>query len=327
MIAPQPFFEPRGTPFSEFHRIRALTDLGHTVDLVTYPIGQDVTLPGLRVFRSLRVPFLSHVKIGPSLAKIPLDALLTLTAIRRACSDRYDAVHSHEEGGVIGVVLAAAACACRTSTTCTRACRSSSPTSRSPTRGSIRSVFSVPRTPDDPAVACRDRDLPVARGHRARHRCRRPHRADRERPGVGGGSGDAGGRRSRPADISALASRRRWSCTRARSRRIRGSTCCSTRWPSSAARARTRGWCSREESRIRWPPRANRRGRPASADVTVFAGERPGQRDPRVPAGGRRARVAALARNQHPAQDLPVPPLGQADRRHTPPDAHAGARR
>jgi glycosyltransferase involved in cell wall biosynthesis len=107
MIAPQPFFEPRGTPFSEFHRIRALTDLGHTVDLVTYPIGQDVTMPGLRVFRSLRVPFLAHIQIGPSLAKIPLDALLTLTAVRRAFSDRYDAVHSHEEGGVIGVILAA----------------------------------------------------------------------------------------------------------------------------------------------------------------------------------------------------------------------------
>ena len=107
MIAPQPFFEPRGTPFSEFHRIRALTDLGHTVDLVTYPFGQDVTMAGLRVFRSLRVPFLTHVKIGPSLAKIPLDALLTLTAVRRALSDRYDAVHSHEEGGVIGVILAA----------------------------------------------------------------------------------------------------------------------------------------------------------------------------------------------------------------------------
>ena len=95
MIAPQPFFEPRGTPFSEFHRIRALTDLGHTVDLVTYPFGQDVTMPGLRVFRSLRVPFMTGVKIGPSLAKIPLDALLTLTAIRRAVSARYDAVHSH----------------------------------------------------------------------------------------------------------------------------------------------------------------------------------------------------------------------------------------
>ena len=76
MIAPEPFFEPRGTPFSEFHRIRALTALGHQVDLVTYPFGQSVSMPGLRVFRSLRPPLVKHVKIGPSLAKIPLDALL-----------------------------------------------------------------------------------------------------------------------------------------------------------------------------------------------------------------------------------------------------------
>jgi glycosyltransferase involved in cell wall biosynthesis len=107
MIAPEPFFEPRGTPFSEFHRIRALTALGHQVDLVTYPFGQDVAMAGLRVFRSLRPPFLHAVKIGPSLAKVPLDAFLALTAFRRAFSERYDAIHSHEEGGVICVLLSA----------------------------------------------------------------------------------------------------------------------------------------------------------------------------------------------------------------------------
>src|SRR5206468_5729194 len=48
------------------------------------------------------------VRIGPSLAKIPLDLTLTLTAIRRTISERYDAVHSHEEGSVIGVLLALA---------------------------------------------------------------------------------------------------------------------------------------------------------------------------------------------------------------------------
>jgi glycosyltransferase involved in cell wall biosynthesis len=108
MIAPEPFFEPRGTPFSEFHRIRALVELGHTVDLVTYPFGKDVSIPGLRVFRSLRPPFVREVRIGPSLAKVPLDALLAVTVVRRALSERYDAVHSHEEGSFIGVVLAAA---------------------------------------------------------------------------------------------------------------------------------------------------------------------------------------------------------------------------
>jgi glycosyltransferase involved in cell wall biosynthesis len=108
MIAPEPFFEPRGTPFSEYHRIRALLELGHTVDLVTYPFGREVTLPGLRVFRCLRPPFVRDVRIGPSLAKIPLDLTLALTALRRAVSGRYDAVHSHEEGSYIGVPIAAA---------------------------------------------------------------------------------------------------------------------------------------------------------------------------------------------------------------------------
>ena len=107
MIAPEPFFEPRGTPFSEYHRIRALLELGHTVDLVTYPFGRDVSLPGLRVFRCLRPPFVHDVRIGPSLAKIPLDLAVTVTAFRRALSERYDVIHSHEEGSFIGVVLAA----------------------------------------------------------------------------------------------------------------------------------------------------------------------------------------------------------------------------
>ena len=108
MIAPEPFFEPRGTPFSEYHRIRALTELGHTVDLVTYPFGRDVALPGLRVFRSLRPPFLTGIGIGPSWKKLPLDLALFATACRRALAGRYDAVHSHEEGSWFGVLLAAA---------------------------------------------------------------------------------------------------------------------------------------------------------------------------------------------------------------------------
>jgi glycosyltransferase involved in cell wall biosynthesis len=108
MIAPEPFFEPRGTPFSEYHRIRALLDLGHTVDLVTYPFGKDVTLPGLRIFRAARPPFVTRVKIGPSPAKLFLDMTLTLTALNRARQGQYDAVHSHEEGAAIGVLISAA---------------------------------------------------------------------------------------------------------------------------------------------------------------------------------------------------------------------------
>ena len=106
MIAPEPFFEPRGTPFSEYHRIRALIELGHTVDLVTYPFGRDIELPGLRVFRCARPPLIQGIGIGPSWRKLPLDLALLVTACRRAMTGKYDAVHSHEEGSWFGVVLA-----------------------------------------------------------------------------------------------------------------------------------------------------------------------------------------------------------------------------
>ncbi|MEP7118322.1 MAG: glycosyltransferase family 4 protein [Acidobacteriota bacterium] len=106
MLAPEPFFEPRGTPFSEFHRIKALGELGHHVDLVTYPIGRDVDLPNLRIFRSLKPPFVTRVPIGPSAVKMLLDALMLLTIARRALAGGYDAVHSHEEMGLVGVWVA-----------------------------------------------------------------------------------------------------------------------------------------------------------------------------------------------------------------------------
>jgi hypothetical protein len=105
MLAPEPFFEPRGTPFSEYHRLKALSELGHHVDLVTYPFGRDVEIPNLRIYRGLRPPFTRRVRIGPSPTKLVLDALMLFTILGRVWRDRYDAVHSHEEMGLVGVWL------------------------------------------------------------------------------------------------------------------------------------------------------------------------------------------------------------------------------
>ena len=106
MIAPEPFFEPRGTAFSEYHRIRALADLGHTVDLVTYPFGKDVQIKGLRVYRCLRPPFLRRIGIGPTLAKIPLDILLAFAAGRLGPYRALRRGALARGGAGIGVVLA-----------------------------------------------------------------------------------------------------------------------------------------------------------------------------------------------------------------------------
>lgn len=106
MIAPQPFFTARGTPFSVLHRIRALCNAGHLVDLVTYPIGDDVDIEGLRIVRSRRPPFVSSVKIGPSFTKIALDIPLYFTARRLLEEHEYDVIHSHEEASFFATGLA-----------------------------------------------------------------------------------------------------------------------------------------------------------------------------------------------------------------------------
>jgi glycosyltransferase involved in cell wall biosynthesis len=103
MIAPQPFFQPRGTPFSEFYRARAMTELGHEVDMVTYPIGEDVAMPGLAIYRTWPVPGIRSIRIGPSLAKIPLDVLVFFSSLWRLLRRRYDLLDCHEEAGFMGV--------------------------------------------------------------------------------------------------------------------------------------------------------------------------------------------------------------------------------
>jgi glycosyltransferase involved in cell wall biosynthesis len=103
MIAPEPFFEPRGTPFSEYFRIKALSALGHTVDLVTYPFGVDKDIPGLRIFRCGKPPWIKSVRTGPSLAKLTLDFFLFLKVLARLWREDYDLIHTHEEGSLMGV--------------------------------------------------------------------------------------------------------------------------------------------------------------------------------------------------------------------------------
>lgn len=106
MVAPQPFFEPRGTPISVYQRLQGLSSLDYDVDLVTYHIGSGVEIPKINIHRSPRIPFINKVKIGPSLAKIPLDIMLFFQTLWMLLTRRYDVIHSHEEAAFFVVVLA-----------------------------------------------------------------------------------------------------------------------------------------------------------------------------------------------------------------------------
>jgi len=101
MVAPEPVFEPRGTPFSVVYRARSLCRAGHRVDLLTYPYGRDPKIDGLRVIRVPKVPGVRGVRIGPSPAKVVLDAMLTVRMAGLLSVNAYDLIWSHEEAGLL----------------------------------------------------------------------------------------------------------------------------------------------------------------------------------------------------------------------------------
>jgi glycosyltransferase involved in cell wall biosynthesis len=105
LLAPQPFFEVRGTPLAVLALVRALTGLGHQVDLLTFPQGEPVSVPGLRHLRSLKLP-VGRVKAGPSLAKLVLDVPFALEAFARMAFGRYDVVHAVEEAAHLAAPVA-----------------------------------------------------------------------------------------------------------------------------------------------------------------------------------------------------------------------------
>lgn len=97
VLAPQPFFSPRGTPFSVYYRTLVTSESGVKVDLLTYGEGQDVDIPGVRIIRIPRLKFLGPVKVGPSYQKIVLDVFMFIWTVALLIRNRYDFVHAHEE--------------------------------------------------------------------------------------------------------------------------------------------------------------------------------------------------------------------------------------
>jgi glycosyltransferase involved in cell wall biosynthesis len=95
-LAPQPFFEVRGTPLAVLHLVRALGALGHRIDLLTFPQGEPAPVDGVRHLRSLPLP-VGRVKAGASLGKMVLDAPFVAEAALRLAFGRYDVVHAVEE--------------------------------------------------------------------------------------------------------------------------------------------------------------------------------------------------------------------------------------
>jgi glycosyltransferase involved in cell wall biosynthesis len=97
VVAPQPFFSPRGTPLSVYYRTVVMAELGVDIDLLTYGQGEDVEIPGVRILRIPAFGWLGPVPVGPSLLKLFLDLFVVARTFALLLRHRYDFVHAHEE--------------------------------------------------------------------------------------------------------------------------------------------------------------------------------------------------------------------------------------
>ncbi|HEU4699273.1 MAG TPA: glycosyltransferase [Gemmatimonadales bacterium] len=108
VVAPQPVYEDRGTPIAVRQVIEALLQLGHRVELLTYPVGQPLGLEdhaGLEVVRIANPLRIRRVPIGLSWQKLVLDAVLGIALARRLAARRYRCIHAVEEAAFLAVLL------------------------------------------------------------------------------------------------------------------------------------------------------------------------------------------------------------------------------
>jgi glycosyltransferase involved in cell wall biosynthesis len=105
LLAPQPFFQARGTPIAVRLVLEFLSARGHWVDVLTYHEGSDVEIPNCRVFRIPRLAGVRNIRPGFSFKKVVCDAAMFVSCAGMMRRTRYDLVHAVEESAFIAAAL------------------------------------------------------------------------------------------------------------------------------------------------------------------------------------------------------------------------------
>lgn len=107
MVAACPFPANHGTPGAIRELCVALAQKGHEVHVVTYPIGDEIDIPGVHIHRVPRMPMGSDsVKIGPSWQRLVHDAGLVPKLISVIRKYDIDVIHAHNYEATIAGAMA-----------------------------------------------------------------------------------------------------------------------------------------------------------------------------------------------------------------------------
>ncbi len=104
VLAPQPFFQNRGTPIAVRLLVEVLGANGNEVHLLVFHEGEDVELNNVTIHRIAAIPGLHSIGPGFSIKKIICDGFLWLKCIQLQRTIRFDYVHAVEESVFIALV-------------------------------------------------------------------------------------------------------------------------------------------------------------------------------------------------------------------------------
>ena len=105
MISTTPFFMVRGSPIRTRLIVEGYIENNWKVDLVTYPVGEDIFRKGLNIIRP-NTSFYTSLEAGPSLKKPFIDFLVLIKAARLIWQNNYDIIHCEDsEAAFMGAIL------------------------------------------------------------------------------------------------------------------------------------------------------------------------------------------------------------------------------
>src|SRR5688572_23225470 len=105
LLAPEPFYEDRGTPIAVALILRGLSERGDQVDVVTYHQGTEVNYEHITVHRICKIPFIKNVRPGFSWKKIVCDLFLFAKTLQLVSGKRFDLIHAVEESVFMALAL------------------------------------------------------------------------------------------------------------------------------------------------------------------------------------------------------------------------------
>jgi len=105
VLAPQPFFQQRGTPIAVRALVETLAHKGHELDLLVFHEGEPIDLPGVTLHRARAFPGIRNVPPGFSVRKVVGDVAMLLGAIQLVRRNSYDLIHAVEEAVFLARLL------------------------------------------------------------------------------------------------------------------------------------------------------------------------------------------------------------------------------